>query len=46
MTVRGFGSPGFGWRLNPGYTLIGDDVDFDFAITAVRVREEGETETP
>jgi polyisoprenoid-binding protein YceI len=29
-----------------GYPLIGDDVDFDFAVTAVRVRDDGETETP
>ena len=29
-----------------GYPLIGDDVDFDFEVTAVRVRDEGETETP
>jgi polyisoprenoid-binding protein YceI len=29
-----------------GYPLIGDDVDFEFAVTAVRVRDDGETETP
>ena len=28
------------------YPLIGDDVELDFAVTAFRVRDEGETETP
>jgi polyisoprenoid-binding protein YceI len=28
------------------YPLVGDDVDLDFAITAFRVRDAGETETP
>ena len=27
-----------------GYPLIGDDVEFDIAVTAFRVRDEGETE--
>ena len=28
------------------YPLVGDDVELDFAVTAFRVRDEGETETP
>ena len=32
--------------MDYGYPFIGDDVEFDFALTAVRVRDEGETEMP
>ena len=28
------------------YPLVGDDVELDFGVTAFRVRDEGETETP
>ncbi len=32
--------------MDYAYPLVGDEVELDFAITAFRVRDEGETEPP
>jgi polyisoprenoid-binding protein YceI len=34
------------YGMSFGYPVIGDDVEIDLAVTAVRVRDQGETETP